>query len=210
MKINEIFYGIQGEGVLCGVPSVFIRTTGCNLRCSWCDTKYAYEDGKEMTVDEILKEVRSYPADHVCLTGGEPLIQSNIGLLIRRLLNRSYNVSIETNGSISIRNLARTHRLMISMDIKCPSSGEQAKMLFGEIKHLSDVDQLKFIIDRDDDYEYAKSIILKYRPRCSVIFQPVWGSDMKSLAEKILDDGLDVRLIPQLHKLIWGEKELGV
>jgi 7-carboxy-7-deazaguanine synthase len=210
MKINEVFHSIQGEGIFCGIPTVFIRTTGCNLRCSWCDTKYAYEDGKEMTVDEILKEVRSYPADHICLTGGEPLIQGNIGLLIRRLLNRGYNVSVETNGSISIRNLARTHRLMISMDIKCPSSGEQSKMLFGEIKHLSEVDQLKFVIETDGDYEYAKSVILKYRPRCSVIFQPVWGSEMKTLAGKILDDGLDVRLIPQLHKLIWGEKEIGI
>lgn len=210
MKVNEIFFSIQGEGILMGEPTVFVRTTGCNLRCSWCDSKYAYEDGKEMTVDEILKEVRSYPVDNVCLTGGEPLIQGNIGLLIRRLLNRGYNVCVETNGSISIRNLARTHRLMLSMDIKCPSSGEQAKMLFSEIKHLSEVDQLKFIIADEKDYEFAKETISKHRPRCSVIFQPVWGTEMKWLAELILDDGLDVRVMPQLHKIIWGEGATGV
>ena len=210
MKINEIFFSIQGEGILIGTPTIFIRTTGCNLRCSWCDTKYAYEDGKLMTVDEIIKEVKSYPSNHVCLTGGEPLMQSNAGLLIRRLLNRGYSLSIETNGSISIRNLVPTPRLVISMDMKCPSSGEADKMQFSEIKHLGEMDQIKFIIADDADYEYAKGIIAKYRPRCNVVFQPLWSSDTKALAENILQDGLRVLLLPQLQKIIWGERETGV
>jgi len=210
MKINEIFFSIQGEGILIGTPTIFIRTAGCNLRCSWCDTKYAYEDGKIMTVDEILKEVRGYPSNHICLTGGEPLMQGNSGLLIRRLLNRGCNLSIETNGSISIRNLVPTPRLVISMDMKCPSSGEHEKMQFGEIKHLGEMDQLKFVIADNEDYEYAKGIVAKYRPRCNVVFQPLWASDFKNLAENILKDGLRVLLLPQLHKMIWGEQETGV
>lgn len=209
MKICEIFHSIQGEGVFIGTPTVFVRTSGCNLNCAWCDTRYAGEGGTDMTVDEIVREVRKYPVDNVCITGGEPLIQDNIGTLIRRLLNRTYYVTIETNGSIGIRNLARMHRLMLSMDIKCPSSGMHEKMLLNEIKYMNDTDQLKFVIADEADYNYASEIISKYRPRCHKIFQPCWGTDIRWLAEKTLADGLDVRVLPQLHKLIWGPDERG-
>ena len=210
MKVSEIFRSLQGEGVLIGTPTVFIRMIGCNLECSWCDTEYSREGGEELSIEQIMAELDEHKTQFVCLTGGEPLMQKDIIKLLDKLVDKCYHVTLETNGSLPLEDVPCSENMLISMDIKCPSSGEQSKMLFGEIKHLSEVDQLKFVIETDGDYEYAKSVILKYRPRCSVIFQPVWGSEMKTLAGKILDDGLDVRLIPQLHKLIWGEKEIGI
>lgn len=208
MKINEVFYSIQGEGLLIGLPTTFIRTTGCNLRCNWCDTTYAYEDGKLMTVDEIIREVKSYPTKHVCVTGGEPLIQSNINFLLRKVLEKGYYVSIETNGSLNIRNLPNTPRLIINLDIKCPSSGMHEKMFFSNIKWLDDTDQLKFVIADETDYEYAKEIIRRFSPRCNIIFQPVGGTGVKMIADNVLRDRLQVRVLPQLHKLIWPSREI--
>ncbi len=206
MKINEIFYSLQGEGILIGVPTTFIRTTGCNLRCTWCDTKYAYEEGKEMTLEEIVTRVRDFKANYVCLTGGEPLLQKDITKLIQELSDEGYQVSLETNGSISIEELPCLDSLMISLDIKCPSSGMHEKMEFSNLELLSPNDQLKFIIEDEKDYGYAKDIITKYNPICSIIMMPVGGIDLKNLAEWVLRDNLNVRVLPQLHKLIWGEK----
>lgn len=203
MNINEIFYSIQGEGLLIGQPTTFIRTTGCNLRCNWCDTAYAYEDGKMMTVDEILKEVKAYPTKHVCVTGGEPLMQSNINFLLRKLLEKGYYVSIETNGSLNIRNLPNTPRLIINLDIKCPSSGMHERMFFPNIKWLDDTDQLKLVIADELDYGYAKDILRKYAPRCNIVFQPVGGTNVRMIADNVLRDRLQVRVLPQLHKMIW-------
>jgi 7-carboxy-7-deazaguanine synthase len=206
MKINEIFYSIQGEGVLMGFPMVFIRTSGCNLRCKWCDTKYAYDEGEEMGLKEILEMVETFPTKHVCLTGGEPLTQNDIQKLITMLLNLNYDVSLETNGSKSIKDLPKYDSLMINLDIKCPSSEMNDKMDFTNIQLLEPKDQLKFIIEDENDYEYAKDIISKYEPNCNIIVMPVYGSNLKDLAEWVLKDGLNVRVLPQLHKLIWGEK----
>lgn len=207
MIINEIFYSLQGEGILIGVPSAFIRTTGCNLRCSWCDTKYAYEEGKEMSLEEIMARVKEFPANHICITGGEPLIQKETIKLIQRLYEESYQVSLETNGSKSIEELPCHDFLMISLDIKCPSSGMHEKMKFSNLELLSPNDQLKFIIDDEKDYEYAKEIITQYNPVCSIIMMPAGGIDLKNLAEWVLRDKLKVRVLPQLHKLIWGDKK---
>jgi 7-carboxy-7-deazaguanine synthase len=206
MKINEIFYSLQGEGILIGVPTIFIRTTGCNLRCTWCDTKYAYEEGKEMTVEEIVTRVRDFRANYVCLTGGEPLLQKDTTKLIQKLSDEGYQVSLETNGSISIEELPCLDSLMISLDIKCPSSGMHEKMEFSNLELLSPNDQLKFIIEDERDYGYAKDIIINHNPVCSIIMMPVGGIDLKNLAEWVLRDKLKVRVLPQLHKLIWGEK----
>lgn len=210
MRINEIFYSLQGEGVLIGTPTIFIRTSGCNLRCKWCDTEYAREDYKTMTPDDIVREVKNYSSNHICITGGEPLIQNNMGLLIRLLLNRGYHISIETNGTVPIRNLVPTPRLSIHMDVKCPSSGETDRLLAENLRLLSEPDQLKFVISGQADYEYAKCILAKHRPRCPIIFQPVWGTDIKWLAETVLRDRLNVRVLPQLHKYVWGAGERGV
>lgn len=206
MKINEIFYSIQGEGAWTGLPNIFIRTTGCNLRCSFCDTKYAYNKGKEMTADEIIKKIKKYPCRYVCITGGEPLLQKDIIYLINELLKKGYKISIETNGSLSVEKLLNKKSLMISLDIKCPSSNMYENNYLENINFLKKDDQLKFVIKNKKDYEYAKGILEKYKPLCTVFFQPVWGKNPKILAKWIINDGLNVKLGLQIHKIIWGEK----
>jgi 7-carboxy-7-deazaguanine synthase len=206
MKVNEIFYSIQGEGTLVGVPSIFLRLTGCNLRCSFCDTTYAYKQGKEMSIQEILDEIKKFACTYVCLTGGEPLMQKDAPKLIECLLQKKYKICLETNGSISIKKFVGKKSLMISLDIKCPSSGSHEQMNMKNISYLSRKDQLKFIIRNKEDYDYAKKILKKYNPPCTVFFQPVWGTNPKKLASWILNDGLPVRLALQLHKIIWGTK----
>ena len=206
MKINEIFYSIQGEGRWSGLPNIFIRTSGCNLRCTYCDTKYAYEKGKEMNISEILEKIEKYPCKKICITGGEPLLQKDINSLIKNLISLNYDISIETNGSIAIKKIAYLKKILISLDIKCPSSEMHEKMNFENIKNLSKKDQIKFIISDKKDYDYAKNTIKKYNPICPIYFQPAWKSNIKKLTKWILKDGINVRLGLQLHKIIWGEK----
>lgn len=206
MKINEIFYSIQGEGKWTGLPNVFIRTTGCNLRCLYCDTKYAYEKGIEKTIEETISEAGKYNCKKICITGGEPLIQKETLKLIDKLIKKNYKISLETNGSIDITPLTNKAKLIISLDIKCPSSKMHEKMIFENIKKLKQKDQLKLIIKNKNDYEYAKGIINKYKPACTTFFQPVWGTNSKLLADWIIKDGLNVKLGLQIHKIIWGNK----
>jgi len=207
MKINEIFYSIQGEGKWVGQPNIFIRTTGCNLRCTYCDTKYAYSEGKEKMIDEILKIIQEYPCNKVCVTGGEPLIQKDTVNLIKRLLEQKYSLIVETNGSINIEKISKIKETMISLDIKCPSSKMHKKMDFTNLEHLTKKDQLKFVIQNKKDYNYAKEIMQKYKPKTTIYFQPVWKTNVKNLAKWILKDGLPVALGLQIHKIIWEEKE---
>jgi 7-carboxy-7-deazaguanine synthase len=206
MEINEIFYSLQGEGLLVGTPSIFVRTSGCNLRCTYCDTTYEYSKGTEMTIQEILTEVKKYPCSYICITGGEPLFQKETPKLIDSLLKKNYSVCLETNGSFSIMNLVGKKSFIISLDIKCPSSGSQDDMNMNNIIALSKDDQLKFIIKNKEDYLYAKEVLKKYNPICTVFFQPVWETNPKMLASWILRDGLQVRLSIQLHKIVWGAK----
>lgn len=206
MKVNEIFYSLQGEGKTTGLPTVFIRLTGCNLRCSYCDTKYAYYKGKELETPEIIEKIEKYNCKNVCITGGEPLLQKNVTLLIDKLIEKNYNICLETNGSQSIKNISNKKNMIISLDIKCPSSNMQNKMDLNNIDLLKKEDQLKFVIKNKKDYNYAKEIVEKYKPKCIVYFQPVWGTDPKKLAEWIKKDCLNIRLGLQLHKIIWGEK----
>ena len=206
MKINEIFYSIQGEGAWTGLPNILIRTTGCNLRCSFCDTKYAYNKGREMTLNEIIKKIKQYPCKYVCITGGEPLLQKDIIYLIDELLKKGYKISIETNGSLSIEKLVDKKSLMISLDIKCPSSNMYENNYLENINFLKKGDQIKFVIKNKKDYEYAKGILEKYKPLCTIFFQPVWGKNPKILTKWIINDGLNVKLGLQIHKIIWGEK----
>ena len=207
MKINEIFYSIQGEGKWMGLPNIFIRTTGCNLRCSFCDTTYAYETGEEMSIEEIINRIRKHPCNYVCITGGEPLLQEEIVQLIDVLLEKKYVICLETNGSIDIERLAGKKSLLISLDIKCPSSTMHEKMNFNNVSLLTCNDQLKFIIQNREDCEYAKKIIKKYKPQSAIFFQPIWGINLKELSSWVLNDGLDVRIGLQLHKIIWGDRK---
>jgi 7-carboxy-7-deazaguanine synthase len=206
MKINEIFYSLQGEGILVGTPSIFLRTTGCNLRCSYCDTTYAYTQGKEMSISEILTVIKKYPCRNICITGGEPLLQKETPQLINNLLKRRYLVCLETNGSIPLKPYLRKPALLLSLDIKCPSSDSHTKMIMKNISSLSTKDQLKFVIKNKKDYHYAKAIVNKYSPSCTVFFQPVWGTNPDKLASWILKDALPVRLSLQIHKILWGTK----
>ncbi|MEM0342679.1 MAG: radical SAM protein [Thermoplasmata archaeon] len=207
MKIYSVFRSLQGEGLTIGAPTTFIRTSGCPLRCTYCDTPQAFDKGEQMSVEEIMAKVKELGCHHVCLTGGEPLAQKDSLKLITRILDEGYHLVLETSGAISLEELPCVENLTISMDIKCPSSGEMDKMDFGNIELLGPTDQLKFVIADKTDYEYAKEIIEKYKPKCEVIFTPVGGKDLKELAEKVLKEGLSVRVLPQLHKFIWGDED---
>lgn len=206
MKICEIYSSIQGEGLDIGAPTVFVRTAGCPLRCKWCDTLFAFNEGEEMTVEEILGEVQNCKVSRVCLTGGEPLIQKDSYKLVNRLLEMNYFVSVQTGGSVPIEEMPCVDNLRIVLDIKCPSSEMQDKMEFSNVELLGPTDELKFVIADRKDYEYAKEIIAKYEPMCSIVMQPVWGNEIKDLAEWVMEDKLNARVLPQLHKIIWGEK----
>jgi len=206
MKVCEIFLSIQGEGVTMGLPTTFVRLTGCNLRCKWCDTTYAYEEGSEMSIDDIMVKVKGLGCEQVCVTGGEPMCQEDVASLVDHLIGQGYLVTLETNGSVSIESLQCSEHLMISLDVKCPSSGENEKTDFSNLELLSPNDQLKFIIGDRQDYDYAKGILDRHSPVCHVVMTPVGGADLKGLAGWVLEDKLKVRVLPQLHKLIWGDR----
>ncbi len=211
LSVNEIFKSIQGESSYAGMPCVFVRLTGCNLRCSYCDTTYAYDEGSEMLLSEILSVISGYGCRNVCITGGEPLLQQNVSKLINQLKNDHFNVFIETNGSLNIDLLPKG--AIKIMDIKCPSSRMDLKMDFENFKRLKHKDEVKFVISSKNDYEWAKEIIKKYKiiEKATVLFGLVHGKlKPKTLACWILKDGLDVRLQLQLHKMIWPDKERGV
>ena len=212
MKINEMFLSIQGEGIQSGLPTFFIRTTGCNLRCSYCDTKYAYSQGREMNIDKILNQIQNQPFKIVCLTGGEPLLQKDAKVLIRELVKNGYFVDIETNGSIDLRNFPKSKQILYSMDIKCPSSGFANKMLLDNLRYLTKNDQVKFIVVDIKDYNFAKKIIIEKKliNETNVIITPVGGVNCQWIVTKILKDGLNVRIGLQIHKVIFGPKKRGV
>ncbi|MFQ5910379.1 MAG: 7-carboxy-7-deazaguanine synthase QueE [Thermoplasmata archaeon] len=207
MIVNEIFKSLQGEGIEIGVPTVFVRLSGCPLRCKWCDQQDAWVEGKSKGIEEVVDEVAGHDCPYVCVTGGEPLAQDDTIRLVSALIDAGYMVSVETGGSMPLQELPCSENLMVSLDIKCPSSGMHERMDFSNIELLSPSDQLKFVIADREDYEYAKSIIEKYGPQCSIVMQPVGGKDLRWLAESVLEDGLRVRVLPQLHKVIWGDKK---
>jgi 7-carboxy-7-deazaguanine synthase len=213
LLVNEIFYSIQGESSFAGRPCVFVRLTGCNLRCAYCDTRYAYSEGSQMGVDEILHRVESFECPLVEVTGGEPLLQDETPLLITGLLDKGLKVLLETNGSMDIgRADERSIRIV---DIKCPSSGEEENFFSDNLDRLTDMDEIKFVIGDRRDYEFARKILgsIQRRSRSTVrvnisnVFQKM---DARTLAEWILEDHLDVRLNLQLHKLLWGPEKRGV
>jgi len=213
LKINEIFYSIQGESTFAGCPCIFIRLTGCNLRCKYCDTKYAYEEGDDIFLDSILATVKRFDCNMVEVTGGEPLIQDETPDLISALIKNGYTVLLETNGSQDISSVDK--RCIRIVDIKCPSSGMDKKNYWKNLDYLTTNDQLKFVIAHRQDYLYAKKILdhsaIKRRRKLFINFSPVFNKmDLKELATWILEDHLQVRLHIQLHKYIWGENTRGV
>jgi 7-carboxy-7-deazaguanine synthase len=213
LRVNEIFYSIQGESSYAGRPCTFIRLTGCNLRCSYCDTQYAYKDGQEFQISEILESVATFQCPLVEITGGEPLIQQETPNLIRRLLDEGYEVLLETNGSEDITKV--DERCVKIMDMKCLSSGMSERNDLRNLARLTLRDELKLVIGGREDYEYAKEFLkLMRQDSCKVNmihFSPVFGKlEPKELAEWILEDHLDVRLHLQLHKFIWPPDQRGV
>jgi len=213
LKVNEIFYSIQGESSCAGRPCVFVRLTGCNLRCSYCDTRYAYEGGDDLGINDIVERVSSLKCPLVEVTGGEPLIQEETPTLIHRLLEQGYKVLMETNGSCDISQV--NDRCVKIVDFKCPSSGETNSSDLKNLERVTDHDEVKFVVGDREDYEYAKGILALTNPnicRTNIVhFSPVFGvMEPKTLARWILEDCLDVRLHLQLHKMIWPPDQRGV
>jgi 7-carboxy-7-deazaguanine synthase len=208
LRITEIFYSLQGESNTVGIPTVFIRLTGCPLRCLYCDTAYAFTGGKKMAIAEIISQAEQYGTHYITVTGGEPLAQPACLELITRLLDKGFIVSLETSGAMDVA--AVDPRAVKVMDLKTPSSGELSKNLYQNIQYLSHKDQVKFVIGNDEDYNWSKNAITAYGllGRCEILFSPVMGQQNPTgLAEKILQDRLPVRFQIQLHKLLWDNAQ---
>lgn len=212
LLVNEIFYSIQGESIYQGLPCIFIRLSGCNLRCSYCDTRYAYDEGTEMEIKEILDRIAVYECPLIEITGGEPLMQQETPLLIYNLLEGEYEVLMETNGSFDISRV--DNRCVKIMDIKCPTSNESDKNDMENLKRLNIGDQIKFVIGNRIDYEFAKKITELKPPKLPpdhILFSPVSGKMVPGkLAKWILEDKLNIRFHLQIHKIIWPDRERGV
>ena len=208
LRITEIFYSLQGESNTVGIPTVFIRLTGCPLRCVYCDTAYAFTGGGEIEIADIIAEVEQYDTRYITVTGGEPLAQPACLELMTNLLDKGYFVALETSGAIDMS--AVDPRVVKVMDLKTPGSGESSKNLYQNIHYLDYKDQVKFVIANDDDYDWSKAAITEYwlPGRCEILFSPVMGQqDPTELAEKILQDRLPVRFQIQLHKLLWDDAQ---
>ena len=211
IKVNEIFFSIQGESSRAGLPCVFVRLTYCNLRCSYCDTEYAFYEGSDFSIDEIVDRVKSYNCNLVEITGGEPLMQNECLDLMKILCDSGFDVMLETGGSLPINSI--DPRVMIIMDFKCPSSGMMKKNLFANIKFLKNNDEVKFVIGNREDYEWSKKIISTYEldRKCAILFSVVFGAlEPVTLVNWILEEKLDVRFQLQMHKIIWHPETKGV
>ena len=212
MQVTEIFRSIQGESTYTGLPCVFVRLTGCNLRCTWCDSEYTFTGGEKMTVEEVLAKVRTWPERLVEVTGGEPLLQKEVYPLMEGLLAAGYRVLLETSGERSIAQVPR--EVVKIVDVKCPDSGEGGTFDLANLDHLAAHDQVKFVLASRRDYEFARDFIREHGlvgRVAAVILSPVHGGmDLQELAAWILADRLEVRFGYQLHKLIWGAEARGV
>ena len=211
LEVTEIYRSVQGESTYMGFPCVFIRLTGCNLRCVWCDTTHAFHNGKKLSIDQIIGQVKSYKINLVEITGGEPLLQKEVFPLMESLLRNEFKVMLETSGSLSIENVP-TEVIKI-IDLKCPGSGEENKNFWKNLSHLTSKDEIKFVIADKVDYEWSKEVLKDYEldKKNSILFSPVFEKlKLKDIAELILEDNHPVRLHTQLHKHIWDKKAIGV
>lgn len=207
LRITEIFYSLQGESSFVGLPTVFIRLTGCPLRCGYCDTAYAFNGGEWMNISKIIEQIKQYNTTMICVTGGEPLAQRCCGELLTQLCDEGYRVSIETSGAMDISQVdTRVYRIM---DIKTPGSGEESKNKYGNILHLTQKDEVKFVLCNREDYVWSKALIGQYQldQKAQVLFSPVHeGVSPRELADWIISDQLNVRFQFQLHKFLWNDE----
>ena len=211
LKVNEIYLSVQGESSYTGLPCVFIRLTGCNLRCIWCDTAYAFYEGKSMSIDEIVGKVKIFGVKLIEITGGEPLMQENVYPLMNGLIEKGFQVLLETGGSLSLEKVPRD--IIKIMDIKCPGSGEHKNNNLDNLKFLETKDEVKFVILNRHDYEWSRDLIHKYKIHeiAHILISPVYDKlELKEIVKWILEDKLPVRLQTQLHKAIWDENTIGV
>ena len=205
LNITEIFYSIQGEALEVGLPTVFIRLTGCPLRCGYCDTAYAFKGNNPITIDQIIEKVREFPTHQVCVTGGEPLAQKNVHLLLNDLVKKNYQVSLETSGSIDISEV--NHAVSIVMDVKTPSSGEEHQNLISNLQYIKSSDQIKFVIGDMDDFRWTEEFIQNKSLEGNILISPVFGQvDLRDLADWLMQSKIKARLQVQLHKIIWGDE----
>ena len=208
LKITEIFYSLQGEAKTVGLPTVFVRLTGCPLRCSYCDTEYAFSGGDWMELDAIVTEVQQYKTAHITVTGGEPLAQKSCIALLSKLCNLNYSVSLETSGAILVDQVDK--RVVKVLDVKTPASKEESKNKYENFSYLDKQDQIKFVICDEQDYQWCKQVMLEHdlENKCDVLFSPSHDQlDAATLAGWILRDQLNVRFQVQLHKYLWGDKQ---
>ncbi|MCO4747510.1 MAG: radical SAM protein [Proteobacteria bacterium] len=211
LRISEIYASIQGESTHVGKPCVFVRLTGCNLRCSWCDSEFTFTGGGMRRIDDVVAEATAFGVRTIEVTGGEPLVQRNAPELMRRLLDLGHEVLLETSGSVSIEDVPEQVRVI--MDLKAPGSGEVGANLWSNLKHLDAQDEVKIVLASREDYEWAREQVRERNipAICTVMFSPAWGEiSLKDLAAWIMEDRLDVRMQVQLHKVVWGADALGV
>lgn len=207
LKVFEIFYSLQGESSRVGLPTIFIRLSGCPMRCHYCDTAYAFQGGSMMSMDDIMSSIKKYDTRYVTVTGGEPLAQKEVLNLLKTLADSDYEVSLETGGGLSIKEV--DPRVKIILDIKTPESGEEKKNHWENLEVINSKDEIKFVLCSRGDYEWAKQILDQYQltEKCEILFSPVYQKlNATDLGNWILKDQLHVRMQIQLHKLLWGEK----
>ncbi len=206
LRITEIFHSLQGESVRVGLPTVFVRLTGCPLRCQYCDTAYAFSGGNQVQMDDILARIAAFGCKHVCVTGGEPLAQPSCIELLKRLCDAEHTVSIETSGACDIA--AVDQRVMVVMDLKTPDSGECGRNMLTNIPHLKPTDQIKFVLCSREDYQWACAMLNEHHlaDLAHILFSPSWNQlNPTTLADWIIQDGLPVRFQLQLHKILWND-----
>lgn len=206
LRITEIFHSLQGESLTVGLPTVFVRLTGCPLRCQYCDTAYAFNGGQQQTIDDIMLQIKTFDCPYICVTGGEPLAQPGCIPFLAKLCEAGYQVSLETSGARDIAHV--DHRVMIVMDLKTPHSKESTQNRYENIACLKTSDQIKFVICSREDYDWACDMILKYQldQKAQVLFSPSWGQlEPAVLADWIVEDKLPVRFQLQLHKVLWND-----
>lgn len=205
MRIIEVFHSVQGEGPFTGLRTSFIRTARCNLRCSWCDTPYSFGPGRERSIPSLLREVRRHRTRYACLTGGEPLLQGDSPRLLRELHAVGLTTVVETGGSLDLGPYLEIPGVVLSVDVKCPGSGMSHANRWSNLPRLRPTDVLKFVVKDRRDYLYARRVLRQHPVRAQVVFQPVWGTDARALAEWVLADRLDGRVMLQEHKFLWGD-----